>query len=153
MKQKIYIETSVVSYLTARLSKDIVIAGHQASTYDFWVLLDSYDVYISELVIQEAECGDESLAKAISENLLKIRDILVRRYVLLTNFQENQMTDPIVEEVRKFRNEHAKKFNYDLDAICEDLILHQKTSKYTVVNLNKNQKANQANCSRKNITS
>jgi len=29
--------------------------------------------------------------------------------------------DPIVEEVRKARNEYAKKFDYDLDAICRDL--------------------------------
>ncbi len=31
------------------------------------------------------------------------------------------MRDPIVEEVRKARDEYAKKFNYDLDAICRDL--------------------------------
>ncbi len=30
------------------------------------------------------------------------------------------MKDPIVEEIRKIRDEHVKKFNYDLDAICED---------------------------------
>ena len=35
------------------------------------------------------------------------------------------MNDPIVEEVLKFRNEHAKRFNYDLDAICDDLKKHQ----------------------------
>ena len=29
--------------------------------------------------------------------------------------------DPIVEEVRKARDEYAKRFNYDLDAICRDL--------------------------------
>jgi hypothetical protein len=29
--------------------------------------------------------------------------------------------DPIVEELRKARDEYAKKFNYDLDAICQDL--------------------------------
>ena len=29
--------------------------------------------------------------------------------------------DPIVEEVRKIRQEHAAKFNYDLKAICEDI--------------------------------
>ena len=29
--------------------------------------------------------------------------------------------DPIVEEVRKIRDEYAKRFNYDLDAICQDL--------------------------------
>ena len=31
------------------------------------------------------------------------------------------MIDPIVEEVRKHRDEHARKFNYDLNLICEDL--------------------------------
>jgi hypothetical protein len=37
--------------------------------------------------------------------------------------------DPIVEEVRKIRNEHAKKFNYDLEAIAADLKRQQKASK------------------------
>ena len=36
------------------------------------------------------------------------------------------MIDPIVEEIRTYRNEHAKKFNYDLDAICNDFKQHQK---------------------------
>jgi uncharacterized protein YoaH (UPF0181 family) len=30
------------------------------------------------------------------------------------------MNDPIVDEVRRYRDEHAKKFNYDLSAICAD---------------------------------
>ena len=30
------------------------------------------------------------------------------------------MNDPIVEEVRRYRDEHAKKFNYDMNAICAD---------------------------------
>ncbi len=29
--------------------------------------------------------------------------------------------DPIVKEIHKFREEHAKKFNYNLEAIFEDL--------------------------------
>jgi hypothetical protein len=36
--------------------------------------------------------------------------------------------DPIVEEIRRIRDEHAKKFNYDLHAICEDLRKQQKKS-------------------------
>jgi hypothetical protein len=36
--------------------------------------------------------------------------------------------DPIVDEVRKVRDEHAKKFNYDLKAIVADLRKQQKAS-------------------------
>ena len=31
------------------------------------------------------------------------------------------MNDPIVEEVRKAREEFARQFNYDLHAMCEEL--------------------------------
>jgi len=36
MKRKVYIETSVISYLTARPSKMVIEADHQQSTYMFW---------------------------------------------------------------------------------------------------------------------
>ena len=41
--------------------------------------------------------------------------------------------DPIVSEVRKARNEYAKRFNYDLDAICKDLQQKQSQSGKKVV--------------------
>ena len=31
------------------------------------------------------------------------------------------MIDPIIEEVRKYRDKHARRFNYNIDMICEDL--------------------------------
>jgi hypothetical protein len=31
------------------------------------------------------------------------------------------MNDPIVAEIRKIRDEYARRFNYDLHAMCEDL--------------------------------
>jgi hypothetical protein len=43
--------------------------------------------------------------------------------------------DPIVEEVRKIRDEHAKKFNYDLRAIAEDLKKQQAANGRKVVTL------------------
>ena len=43
--------------------------------------------------------------------------------------------DPIVEEVRKARDEYAKRFNYDLDAICRDLQEKQKQGKRKVISL------------------
>ena len=81
MKQKIYIETSVASYLVSRPSKDIVIAGHQAATRDFWESLGDYESFISDIVIQEASDGDEIQAKMRLEALkgiqiLKIDDIV-----------------------------------------------------------------------------
>lgn len=45
------------------------------------------------------------------------------------------MKDPIVAEVRKIRDEHAKKFKYDLHAICEDIKQKEKNCKHPVVSL------------------
>jgi len=35
------------------------------------------------------------------------------------------MEDPIVKKIRDHRDEHAKKFNYDIDAIFYDFKSHQ----------------------------
>lgn len=41
MKKHVYIETTVVSYLTAKPSRDIMIAGHQEATRELWAELSS----------------------------------------------------------------------------------------------------------------
>jgi hypothetical protein len=43
--------------------------------------------------------------------------------------------NPIINEVRRVRDEHARKFNYDLAAICADIREHQKTCGHPVVTL------------------
>ena len=43
------------------------------------------------------------------------------------------MIDPIVEEVRRHRMEHTRKFGGDLNLICEDLRRIQRESGYEVV--------------------
>jgi len=65
MAPKAYIETSVVSYYTGRGSRDLVIAAHQQSTQDFWLLLLASELspYASALVVKEAGRGDAVLAK------------------------------------------------------------------------------------------
>ena len=42
--------------------------------------------------------------------------------------------DLIVEEIRQYRNSHAKKYNYDLDAIFEDLKKSEQASSQKIVN-------------------
>ena len=41
--------------------------------------------------------------------------------------------DPIVAETRRLRDEYARRFHYDLDAICRDLQEQQARSDRTVV--------------------
>lgn len=62
MKRKVYLETSVISYLTARPSKNVIEAGHQQSTYLFWDRRDEFDLYASELILTECAAGDPNAA-------------------------------------------------------------------------------------------
>lgn len=45
------------------------------------------------------------------------------------------MKDPIVEEIRRVREEHAARFNYDVDAIFEDLRKREKETGGALVSL------------------
>jgi len=61
--QSVYVETSVVSYLASRSSRDPIVAGHQAATHEWWnVRRGRYGLYVSELVIAEAGRGHEEAA-------------------------------------------------------------------------------------------
>lgn len=62
MKRKVYLETSVISYLTARPSKNVIEAGHQQSTYLFWDRRDGFDLSASELVLTECAAGNPEAA-------------------------------------------------------------------------------------------
>ena len=65
MKQRLYIETSVVSYLTARRSRDVVVAARQHATAELWArfLTSEFAGYVSALVHQEAQEGDPEQAQ------------------------------------------------------------------------------------------
>ena len=72
MKRKVYLETSVISYLTARPSKNVIEAGHQQSTYQFWDKRNEFDLSASELVLTECAAGD---TEAASKRLAALRGI------------------------------------------------------------------------------
>ena len=64
MKKSVYIETSVVSYLTSRGSRDLLIAARQEETRELWIRLTSdFDSFVSSLVFAESESGDAEAAK------------------------------------------------------------------------------------------
>jgi len=58
MKRKVYIETTIPSYLTAWPSRDLVKAGQQQITREWWEIRDRFELVVSQLVIQEAGGGD-----------------------------------------------------------------------------------------------
>ena len=63
MKRKVYIETSVISYLTARPSKTILGAAHQQLTLSWWERRFEYDLLVSQSVWQECAAGDPDAAR------------------------------------------------------------------------------------------
>jgi len=73
MKATVYIETTVVSYLAARPSRDIVRLAHQRQTRDWWnKRRDDFQIVCSEVVIREASAGDPTAAE---ERMVFLRDI------------------------------------------------------------------------------
>ncbi len=143
MKPKAYIETSVISYYTARPSRDLVVAAHQEITHDWW---DNhrlnYDLYTSQAVHDEASAGDpQAAAKRIqalqgidwldvSNDAAELSEKLLAQKCLP---KKTMWTDPIIEEIHKIRQEHAAKFNYDLRAIVRDYQRRQKLSGKKIV--------------------
>src|SRR3990172_4023072 len=64
MKPKVYVETTVVSYLTARGSRDLIVAAHQELTQEWWQRRrGEFEMYCSQLVIQEASGGHKEAAQ------------------------------------------------------------------------------------------
>jgi hypothetical protein len=64
MPRRIYIETTIPSYLTARPSRDIVQAARQQLTREGWdVERRNYDLGISQIVLDEAAAGDADAAQ------------------------------------------------------------------------------------------
>jgi hypothetical protein len=63
-RETVYIETTIPSYLAARASRDIVVAGHQQIMHDWWQHHKKrFDLFISEAVVQEAAKGDPEVAE------------------------------------------------------------------------------------------
>jgi predicted nucleic acid-binding protein len=67
-KKTVYLETSVVSYLTNRASRDLIVVGHQTLTREWWERRRSdFTLYVSEPVLDEAGAGDpEAAAQRLS---------------------------------------------------------------------------------------
>lgn len=73
MKPRVYLETTIVSYLTSRRSRSLVGAAHQQLTIDWWEKQrTAFNLVVSELVLREAAAGDPEAASRRLEALAGI---------------------------------------------------------------------------------
>ncbi|MFO0967634.1 MAG: type II toxin-antitoxin system VapC family toxin [Gemmataceae bacterium] len=73
MKARVYVETTIPSYLTAWPSRDLVRAAHQQITREWWEKRRTqFDLFISQVVLAECQAGD---ATAASQRLAAIQDL------------------------------------------------------------------------------
>ena len=70
---RVYLETTVISYLTARPSRNLRVVAHQEITADWWTRRRMrFDLYVSRLVIDEASAGD---VEAVARRLVTLNGI------------------------------------------------------------------------------
>ncbi len=102
MKPTVYIETTVISYLTARPSRDLIIAAHQQIAHEWWnTALPNFEPFISPIVLEEISRGDtnaialrfESISDlTLLEVLPEVRD-LAESYFSATEIPEKARAD------------------------------------------------------------
>lgn len=103
VKRRVYVETSVVSYLTARPSKTIIGAAHQQITLAWWELRHQYELFVSESVLRECGAGDLGAAEkrlamvrnvpllTITEHAVDIAEALVKERIVPVKAAEDAL--------------------------------------------------------------
>jgi hypothetical protein len=62
VKPRVYVETSILSYLTALPSRDVVQLARQQLTLDWWTRRGDFELFVSDPVLAEASRGDPNAA-------------------------------------------------------------------------------------------
>jgi hypothetical protein len=76
LKSKIYIETSITSYLTARLRSDVRVLANQQTTLEWWESRsDAFALFISEFVLAELGLGDADAAQRRMEAIAGVAEL------------------------------------------------------------------------------
>ena len=104
MKPKVYIETTIISYLASRPSRDLIVAGHQQITHEWWqTARPNFATVSSQLVAREAGAGDAEAAAArlaflaglplleISEEALTLTQHLLQSKAIPQAFPEDAL--------------------------------------------------------------
>jgi len=111
MKESIYLETTVISYYTARPSRDIIVLARQQITREWWpTAKKQFDIFISEAVIQEIQLGDIEAAE--------------KRLNAIEEFYRLELNEEVTEIAQKYMEKlgiPAKSFGDALHLACASL--------------------------------
>lgn len=105
MRPKVYVETSVISYLVARRNqRDLLVASNQELTQEWWESRrGSFELCVSAVVLAEASRGDQTFAAAraaiaseltlveTSEAAMRLAGALIERAGLPSNAYEDAL--------------------------------------------------------------
>jgi len=84
LKPKIYIETSIPSYLSAPLSNDLRVAANQSITIEWWeTRRPGFELFISEFVTAEASLGNTEAAQKRLETIADLPKLAITESVRL----------------------------------------------------------------------
>ena len=104
MKTSVYIESSVISYLTARPSNDLVKSARQAITEEWWQKEKTrFTIFVSTLVEEEISRGNPEAAQrrlevsekipnlSISSEAKEIAEVLISTGAVPSNSEEDTL--------------------------------------------------------------
>jgi PIN domain len=101
---RVYVETTVVSYLASRPSRDLRLAAHQQLTLEWWDRRRaSFELFVSQLVVEEAGAGDSTAA--------------ARRLSFLDGVALLDMTEPSLALAERLLSEGAVPRGSEEDAL------------------------------------
>jgi hypothetical protein len=103
MRPSVYVETTIVSYLAARASRDVVIAGRQEVTREWWERRARFDLFVSQAVVDEASRGDAAVA--------------AKRTALLGGISVLELSAGVHELANQLLRSHAVPVSAMIDAI------------------------------------
>ena len=62
--ESVYLETTIISYLISRPSRDLLVAAHQQITEEWWTnRRNEFECYVSQVVIDEVSVGNPEMVQ------------------------------------------------------------------------------------------
>ncbi len=104
MSETVYIETSVLGYLTARPSRDLVVAANIEITREWWdTRRSAFQLYSSQAVVKETSQGDTEIAS--------------RRLEIISNLALLDLNQSVLDLAEQFLEHSSLPVKADVDAV------------------------------------